>query len=296
MMTDDPERYLAFLVRARSVLYQSDDITAHILMLMVSFALQFYKDRPSSSRKASFMRALIANLFITTPSISDPVMRFHFSLRALYLSLLANSRPQTEALLHYSLQTMNDLDVPPSQCLSLYSEFLALLVFVPDKSKEHVLVIFDGFVKVIQRKKWPPNSEAVLGDVWILCMRYLWAVSRQEFSIKFTNVQSNDVFHGSSKEYITAVMEKVDFVMQQLLSLIETQSPAKPTVALHLLEFAVMRLEIKGAVVKLVSNLLKRCARSGVFEARVRCIIDDLIKLSESNEEVKEALIKMKLL
>ncbi|KHJ83416.1 hypothetical protein OESDEN_16887 [Oesophagostomum dentatum] len=56
MMTDDPERYLAFLVRARSMLYQSDDITAHILMLMVSFALQFYKDRPSSSRKASFMR------------------------------------------------------------------------------------------------------------------------------------------------------------------------------------------------------------------------------------------------
>ncbi|VDM75604.1 unnamed protein product [Strongylus vulgaris] len=195
-MSEDPERHLAFLVRARSVLYQSDDITAHILMLMVSFALQFYKNRPASNKKATFMRALIANLFITTPSINDPVVRLNFSLRTVYLTLLANSRPQTEALLHYSLQTLNDLDVSPAQCLSLYSQFLALLVFIPDKSKDYALSMFKGFVK-----KWPPNNEGVLGDVWILCLRYLWAVSRQEFSTKFTNVQSNDVFHGSSKAY-----------------------------------------------------------------------------------------------
>ncbi|EYC28836.1 hypothetical protein Y032_0007g3452 [Ancylostoma ceylanicum] len=296
MMSEDPERHLAFLVRARSNLYQSDDITAHILTLMVSFAFQFYKDRQASNKKATFMRALIANLFITIPSINDPVVRLHFALRAVYLSLLANSRPQTEAMLSYSVQTMDDLEVPPAQCLSLYSEFLAILVFVPDKSKKHVLPYYNSFIKYIQRKKWPPKHEGFLGDLWILCLRYLWAVSQREFSTKFTNVQSNDVFHGSSKEYIAAVTKHVDFAMQQLLSLIEAQPAAKPTVALHLLEFAVMKLEIRGRVVNLVSNLLKRCAKSGQFEARVRCVIDDLISLSETNEEVKQALVKLKLL
>ncbi|VDK49872.1 unnamed protein product, partial [Cylicostephanus goldi] len=239
------------------------------------------------------MRALISNLFITTPSINDPALRLHFTLRTIYLSLLANSRPQTEALLHYSLQTLNDLDVSPAQCLSLYSQFLALLVFIPDTSKDQPLLMFKEFVKVVQRKKWPQNSEGMLGDAWILCLRYLWAVSRREFPVKFTNVQSNDVFHGSSSIYTTAIMENLDMIMQQLLALIETQSPAKPTVALHLLEFAVVRLELRGPVVKLVSNLLKRCAKSGQFVVRVRCIIDDLIKLSETNEEVKQALVKL---
>ncbi|KIH62558.1 hypothetical protein ANCDUO_07158 [Ancylostoma duodenale] len=306
MMSEDPERHLAFLVRARSNLYQSDDIIAHILTLMVSFAFQFYKDRQASNKKATFMRALIANLFITIPSINDPVVRLHFALRAVYLSLLANSRPQTEAMLTYSVQTMDDLEVPPAQCLSLYSEFLAILVFVPDKSEKHVLPFYNAFVQFIQRKKWPPKHEGFLGDVWILCLRYLWAVSQREFSTKFTNVQSNDVFHGSSKEYMlvkehsagsvdslerknrifsAAVTKNVDFAMQQLLSLIEAQPAAKPTVALHLLEFAVMKLEIRGPVVNLVSNLLKRCAKSGQFEVRVRCVIDDLINLSETNEE-----------
>ncbi|RCN51366.1 hypothetical protein ANCCAN_02519 [Ancylostoma caninum] len=264
MMSEDPERHLAFLVRARSNLYQSDDIIAHILTLMVSFAFQFYKDRQASNKKATFMRALIANLFITIPSINDAVVRLRFALRAVYLSLLANSRPQTDAMLSYSVQTMEDLEVPPAQCLSLYSEFLAILVFVPDKSEKHVLPFYNAFVKFIQRKKWPPKHEGFLGDVWILCLRYLWAVSQREFSTKFTNVQSNDVFHGSSKEYMlveersidslkrkthvssAAVTKNVDFAMQQLLSLIEAQPAAKPTVALHLLEFAVVKLEIRG--------------------------------------------------
>ncbi|ETN86523.1 hypothetical protein NECAME_05927 [Necator americanus] len=242
-MSEDPERYLAFLVRARSLLYQNDDIMATI-----------------------------------------------------HLSLLANSRPQTDAILRYSLQVMEDLDVSSAQCLSLYSQFLALLVFIPDQSNDRILDMFNIFVEIIQRKKMPPNSEGFSGDVWMLCLRYLWAASQQEFSVKFMNVQSNDVFYGSSEEYSTAVLEKVDFVMQQLLSLIEIQSTGIPTVALQLLEFAVMRLEIKGPVVKLVSNLLKRCAKSGLFETRVRCIIDDLTKLSETNEEVKQALVKLKLL
>ncbi|PIO62196.1 hypothetical protein TELCIR_16257 [Teladorsagia circumcincta] len=84
--------------------------------------------------------------------------------------------------------------------------------------------------------------------------------------------------------------------MQKILELIEAQSTAKPTVSMNLLEFAVMRLEIEGPVVKLVTNLLKRCAKSGQFGSRVAYVIDDLTKLSADNDELKQALIKMKLL
>ncbi|VDM63130.1 unnamed protein product [Angiostrongylus costaricensis] len=292
---DDPERYLAFLVRARSSLYQTDTIIAHIINLMISLGFHFFNSQ-RSKKKGTFMRVLIANLFITIPSLNDLVMRFQFSLQTVYLSLLTNSVSQTEALLLFSLETLNELTLPPLQLLSIFAQFLALLVYVPDIPQKPLLFLFDSFSQVIQRRKWCQNQEDLLGSAWILCLQYLWAVSQPDFTVKFANVQSNDVYYGSSEAYRMSVMEKVDFTMQQVLSLIEAQSSTKPTVALSLLEFAVMRLEIEGPVVKLVSNLVKRCARSGQFESRVVHVIKDLTKLSETNDELKQALVKMKML
>lgn len=57
--------------------------------------------------KIPMFRALIANLFITIPSISDAVVRLHFALRAVYLSLLANSRPQVSQPLSFAKFLLN---------------------------------------------------------------------------------------------------------------------------------------------------------------------------------------------
>ncbi|KAJ1372559.1 hypothetical protein KIN20_034742 [Parelaphostrongylus tenuis] len=291
---DDPERYLAFLVRARSSLYQSDSVIAHVIKLMLSFGFRYFNSQ--RFKKGTFMRVLIANLFITIPSLNDPIMRFQFSLQTVHLSLLANTLSQTEALLLFSLETLDDLSVPPLQLLSMFAQFLAVLVYVPDIPRKPALSLFDSFTYIIQRRKWCQDQESLLGDAWILCLRYLWAVSQPDFTVKFTNVQSNDVYYGSSEAYRLVVMEKVDFIMQQLLSVIETQSPTKPTVALSLLEFVVVKLAIHGPVVKLVSNLLKRCVKSGQFELRIVHVIKTLTKLCETNDELKVTLIKMKVL
>ncbi|KJH53238.1 hypothetical protein DICVIV_00549 [Dictyocaulus viviparus] len=288
----DPERHLAFLIRARSCLYQSDNIVAHIITLMTSFGFHFFNH--SISKKASFVRVIIANLFITIPSLNDPIKRLQSSLQTVHLSLLINCLSQTEALMLFCLETLQELTVPPQHLLSMYAQFLALLVYVPDVPQKPVLFLFDSFTEIVQRRKWSEN--VLLGDAWILCLHYLWAVSHSDFPVKFINVQSNDVYYGSSDAYRAKVMEKVDFVMHQLLSLIEEESPTKPSVALSLLEFSVIRLSIVGPVVKLVSNLLKRCAKSGQFQSRVIYVIKNLTKLAETNEELHSALVKMKLL
>ncbi|WKX92750.1 hypothetical protein Q1695_010634 [Nippostrongylus brasiliensis] len=294
LLTKDPERHLAFLCHARSLIYQSDGCIAHTVSLMISFAFRYYCSSSKSSRK--LMRAILANLFVTIPSLHDPVMRLQYFLRTIYLGLLANSPSQTEALLLSCLETLDQLAIPAADCVPLFTQFLAVLVFVPDVPRKPMLYIFSEFVDLLLRKKWPANSEAVQGDVWMLCLHYLWAVLQPDFSTRFLHVASNDVYYGSSAEYRAAVAQKVDIVMQQVLALVEAQTSTKPTVALALLEFVVMRMEIEGPVVKLVTNLLKRCARSGHFERRIALVIDDLTVLSETNEPLRQVLVKMKLL
>ncbi|VDL82047.1 unnamed protein product [Nippostrongylus brasiliensis] len=202
----------------------------------------------------------------------------------------------TEALLLSCLETLDQLAIPAADCVPLFTQFLAVLVFVPDVPRKPMLHIFSEFLDLLVRKKWPANSEAVQGDVWMLCLHYLWAVLQPDFLTRFLHVASNDVYYGSSAEYRAAVAQKVDIVMQQVLALVEAQTSTKPTVALALLEFVVMRMEIEGPVVKLVTNLLKRCARSGHFERRIALVIDDLTVLSETNEPLRQVLVKMKLL
>ncbi|KAK5969307.1 hypothetical protein GCK32_003911, partial [Trichostrongylus colubriformis] len=218
------------------------------------------------------------------------------SLRAVYVCLLANCLPKIEAQVKFTLETLDALTVKPAQFLPLLTHLLSVLVFVPDIPRKPILYMFNAVVNLIERRKWPAGHETVYGDVWILCLHYLWAVSQPQFSVRFGDVDSNDLYYGSGETYLAAVAEKIDYVMQQVLALIETEPVSKPAIAMNLLECAVMRLEIEGPVVKLVANLLKRCAKSGQFSSRVAFVIDDLTKLSEDNEELKQALIKMKLL
>ncbi|XGW19981.1 hypothetical protein V3C99_003643 [Haemonchus contortus] len=292
----DPERQLDLICRARACLFQSNGCIAHTVSMIISFGFRFYAAQKPSSKKSDFMRAISANLYITILAITDPVKRFQLSLRAVYVCLLTNSLPKIEAQLKYTLETLDSLTIPPAQFLPFFSHLLSVLVFVPDLPHKPTLYWFNAVVNLIERRDWPAGHETVYGDAWIRCLHYLWAVSQPDFPLNFGNVISNDIYYGSSKAYLAVVTEKADYVMQQILALIEAQSTAKPTVAMNLLEFAVMRLEIEGPVVKLVTNLLKRCAKSGQFGTRVAYVIDDLTKLSEDNDELKEALIKMKLL
>ncbi|VDL81955.1 unnamed protein product [Nippostrongylus brasiliensis] len=274
----------------------SDEIGRYSRRIRKDTSHSFATHAHSSIRAMDVLRAILANLFVTIPSLHDPVMRLQYFLRTIYLGLLANSPSQTEALLGSCLETLDQLAIPAADCVPLFTQFLAVLVFVPDVPRKPMLHIFSEFVDLLLRKKWPTNSEAVQGDVWMLCLHYLWAVLQPDFSTRFLHVASNDVYYGSSAEYRAAVAQKVDIVMQQVLALVEAQTSTKPTVALALLEFVVMRMEIEGPVVKLVTNLLKRCARSGHFERRIALVIDDLTVLSETNEPLRQVLVKMKLL
>ncbi|VDP22271.1 unnamed protein product [Heligmosomoides polygyrus] len=164
LLSSDPDRHLAFLCHARSVLFQSDGCIAHVVTLMMSFAFRFYLSQRSSSRKADFMRAVIANLFVTILSLSDPVLQFKFSLRTVYLSLLAKSIPQTEALLGFCLEILESLPLSASECVPLFKQFLAVLVFVPDVPQRPVLSVFTAFVNVIERYVVIGNFEKIIQE------------------------------------------------------------------------------------------------------------------------------------
>ncbi|KAK6046675.1 hypothetical protein COOONC_15821, partial [Cooperia oncophora] len=151
--------------------------------------------------------------------------------------------------------------------IELLTHLLSVLVFVPDIPKKPMLHMFNAVINLIER---------LVSEDFVLTIAGV---------VQYIRVK-----------YRTTVAEKVDHVMQQVLALIEAQSAAKPAIAMNLLEFAVMRLSIEGSVVKMVTNLLKRCAKSGQFASRVAYVIEDLTKLSEDNDELKQALIKMKLL
>uniref|UniRef100_A0A1I7XTJ0 DUF3730 domain-containing protein n=1 Tax=Heterorhabditis bacteriophora TaxID=37862 RepID=A0A1I7XTJ0_HETBA len=317
------DRGLSWLVYARATLCQRNEIVTHIVTLMVSFSLQCSKEYSNSPEKASFMRACIANLFITIPSIQDPLVRFRMCMQTSCISLFINSLPQvlfkriyhfyvfnsyryfffyselyknliqTDALIRLCIETINILSVPPAQFVSICEQFLAFLVFVPDSPQKSTLYMFSAFVNAIERRQYDCS---VLGEIWILCLRYLWAVSRPEFSVKYRNVQSNDVLYGSSAEYISHVSEKVDYIMNKILCIAEAEPASNPTISFLLLEYIVSCIEINESIIKLVSSLLKKCAQSGVSVNRLQYIVHDLTLLSDNNQISRNILQKMNIL
>ncbi|KAK6047945.1 hypothetical protein COOONC_14550 [Cooperia oncophora] len=198
----EPESYMDILCDARSLLYQSDGCMAHIVMLFISFGFRFYAAYPESPKKDDFMKAILANLYITIPSIIDPVKQFQLSLRAIYVCLLANSLPKIEQQVKFTLETLDSLTVPSTQFIELLTHLLSVLVFVPDIPKKPMLHMFNAVINLIERRKWPAAHETLHGDAWILCLHYLWAVSRPSFRMRFGDVDSNDLYYGSSETYL----------------------------------------------------------------------------------------------
>ncbi|CAJ0932361.1 unnamed protein product, partial [Mesorhabditis belari] len=274
-LSSDPERCLQWLVECRASLAEMDGVVRHIVRLFLTLGLQVQGTHKATAAKANLMRACIANLHITIPSLPSPDDRFNFALQAAHLALYANSLPQTDALVRICIESLMDADIDGAQFVARLNHLLAFLVYVPDSPEKSPLYLFGAVLAVVERRTWDGwTSER--GACLVHCLDFLWAAGQPEYPISFPNVHSNDELYGGSAEFKDHLNLLAGEILNRLFPLL--MSEERPTIAAMLLEHWIARTDYSADQQSLLlcRRLMQRCRKSADFRKRLSYMIEDL--------------------
>lgn len=113
----DLERQLALFVESRQYFGDSDEVSIALVtsgVALINKALGFVGGNASryTSATASFVRAAVAFVTITIPSVSDPVRRISLDVAAARAALTSGCIGQADALFKAAIQELADLTSP----------------------------------------------------------------------------------------------------------------------------------------------------------------------------------------
>nr|CAD2206586.1 unnamed protein product [Meloidogyne enterolobii] len=86
---DDPEQCLNFLVDCRANFPNWDLIQRWTIKQVQSLTLNITRKVKFSSSRAAFLQGCLANLFVSIPSLSDPLDRIELSIQSAHIALVA---------------------------------------------------------------------------------------------------------------------------------------------------------------------------------------------------------------
>ncbi|CAI4221974.1 unnamed protein product [Auanema sp. JU1783] len=267
--TEEVEKGMALLIRARAQLGEIPEVIKHVVFLMIDFTMYVEVISPDHKRKANFSRSCLANLFITIASIEEKEVRVTALIRTIYISLLANSLPQCYSVCNAVLSTMSGLAMT-SHLLEQMKHFLCVLVSVGGPLDLSPMHYYDSLVEIIEKKALKDVS--LKFDAWLSCLSYLLNCLNPSPESKIVGVDANDTLYGLSDQYLSLVNERVSQAMNSLISILDKEDEKKPQFSISLVEFVVDNFELNNKVVKMVLNLLKRVMKSGTYERR-KCVL-----------------------
>ncbi|CAJ0576545.1 unnamed protein product, partial [Mesorhabditis spiculigera] len=273
--SEDPERGLQWLVSCRASLAEMDGAIQHIVQLFQTLGLQVLAHMKSGQAKANLMRACVANLQITIPSLPMADEQFEQALRAAHLALYANSLPQTDALLRICIESLMDSEADAAHFVAKLTHLLAFLVHVPDNPDKPPLYLFSAMLAVIDRRNWE-STPVEHGASLVHCLDFLWAAGQAEYPTRFPSVQSNDELYGASDEFRESIGDLASHTLDRLIPMLMREPT--PLIAAMLLEHLVARTDYVAdeQLFLLCRGLLQRCRKSVELRKRVSRIITDL--------------------
>uniref|UniRef100_A0A915MFI3 Uncharacterized protein n=1 Tax=Meloidogyne javanica TaxID=6303 RepID=A0A915MFI3_MELJA len=132
---DDPEQCLNFLVDCRANFPNWDLIQRWTIKQVQSLTLNITRKVKFSSSRAAFLQGCLANLFVSIPSLSDPLDRIELSIQSAHIALVALDFIHVVAFLNFSLEQFTHIQSCSffnSKFLQIVAQFLSLLLIIPE--------------------------------------------------------------------------------------------------------------------------------------------------------------------
>ncbi|KAH7689682.1 hypothetical protein AAVH_40318, partial [Aphelenchoides avenae] len=231
----DPEQALTFLVSCRASLMNIDQIQKYIVLRIIALSLYVIRSAKYSSSRSAFLQACLANLYITIPSLSDPLQRLQLNVQSTQVAFAALAFLQVDAFLEATLDCFDELD--PSQHAAFRSQgvyFLSLMVQIPTFDENAPLNVFRRFLATVEKFQWPSSFHADRSRLLLACLQYLFAVASCESSL--TGVTSEWSNVSASAEQQAIVDECIDHVVDLLLPTVKNDSTERPLLSIEFLE------------------------------------------------------------
>uniref|UniRef100_A0A183TZ51 DUF1981 domain-containing protein n=1 Tax=Toxocara canis TaxID=6265 RepID=A0A183TZ51_TOXCA len=287
----DPERALDFFVDCRASLGNIDSTVAWTVSRVCALGYSIVRRGANSRTAASFLRACIANAFITIASLSNVVHKIQLYIETGMLALFVNSLPQkysiqADAIVKCCIELLAaSQEVTVCEYRQAASSFLAFLLFVPDSPTKAPLYMFNAFLNATARYVWG-NECIERGRLFIDCLRYLSAMAQTDLPYRIGYSQCNDAIYGSSVEFMEAIKEKADVVIGQLEELYNQHGDKSITFAIELLETIISIGDIQ-ALGSLVIELYAKCTVRNETRERRRCVRERIAKRATNSAPVQ---------
>uniref|UniRef100_A0A0N5ADG4 UPF0505 protein CG8202 n=1 Tax=Syphacia muris TaxID=451379 RepID=A0A0N5ADG4_9BILA len=289
-LEQEPERALNFYVDMRAALSTNVNMTFYVVCRICNLGFNLIQVGHMSGMGASFLRACIANAFITIASIGDPKQRLHLYIQCGLLGLMANSLPQVDAITKCCVELLAECnEISAVDYRFMASTFLSFLIIVPDILKKRPLYIFDAFINAISRYNWNENW-LEYGRLLMQCLNYLSVMRLDVFPYHLDAIESNDRLYGHDDKFTAVITEKESLILSHLVEAISAAEAQLPQLSMELLEM-IASIGAVEAMVTVIYQLWQNVVGLKNFSCR-RCAVYNVLKTQFSDCRKSKRLVK----
>ena len=293
----DLEQQLSMYVECRQAFTALDTVTGELIQRVALLAnrAHFLMKGRHSKKTSAFVKACLAYVHITIPSLDDRFARLRLFLVGAQVALVNHMITQSEALLKAAIslladvptyQTINGVQVNSEEMLLSYvRSFTSFLLLFPGHPEHGPFHLVKGLLNAIQAcQVWKAEAGgSAVGRVrvYLGMLSLFFTYYQKDFPYHISEVESNDTLYGLSPVYLTELAAFIDSLMTEIMSALVAYSErddllSRKQSATLALDFANLLLagmkmdeRLAGLIVKLM-GMVKRAGHKVTDAAYVR--------------------------
>ena len=293
----DLEQQLSIYVECRQAFTSLDTVTGELIQRVALLAnrAHFLMKGRHSKKTSAFVKACLAYVHITIPSLDDRFARLRLFLVGAQVALVNHMITQSEALLKAAIslladvpayQTINGVQVNSEEMLLSYvRNFTSFLLLFPGHPEHGPFYLVKGLLNAIQAcQVWKAEAGgSIVGKVrvYLGMLALFFTYYQKDFPYHISDVESNDTLYGLSAAYLTELAAFIDTLMTEIMSALVAYSErddllSRKQSATLCLDFANLLLSgmrmderVGGLIVKLM-GMVKKAGPKVVDAAYVR--------------------------
>lgn len=271
-LNSSPQQALDFLVDCRVAFLSNDQLQQYVIQRMIGLTLHIIRSAKFSTSRSSFLKACLANLFVTIPSLCDPVQRLKASLQSLQLAISSFTFFYVDVFFEFAIETFRQLLNTENShyILSLGTYFLAILLNLPDQSDSisdlsgnSSLAILNRFLEVVSNSDFavqPDKARILMRCLQFVLVKWSRSYEQIEEENAFYRVLVSRIIKDSLQTILTQQTEITQLICLEFVELISLFSPNDPQKALS------------DEVMIEVRNAYKRCKNNESFQNRLKLL------------------------
>uniref|UniRef100_A0A915DYM8 Uncharacterized protein n=1 Tax=Ditylenchus dipsaci TaxID=166011 RepID=A0A915DYM8_9BILA len=270
----DPEQALTFYVGCRAALLNNDQLQKFTILKIMALALYVVRSVKFSTSRSTFIQACIANLFITIPSLRDPIQRLNFSIQSAQLALASLAFLQVDSFVNFCLETS-------ASCLpavpSISNNWCPLSITSYPGAQHgctNLLQNFTTFLNTVKDYQWPSDVHADKASLLMHCLQHVFVMARISNGTSSTSMlpqfqwtSASAAGQQFSQQHCYELVEEVVDLLQPCLQ--------DETIAMKFLEivslFSTQQL-LSQNVQSEAKDCFKRCKRSPLMTNRIKML------------------------